>query len=306
MRIVSLLPSATEIVCTLGLADALVGISHDCDYPPEIRSRPVLSQAVVTTDLPSGLIETRIRGQIHRGMSVYHLDEAELARLRPDLILTQELCRVCAPSYTLVRQAAKILDAETRIASLEPTGLGGILDNILLVGEMTGTLERARAIAADLRRRIDAVRAAVAGLPRPRVATIEWLDPIYVGGHWVPEMVEIAGGTDLFGKAGEPSFVVEWDRLLAARPDVLVVMPCGFDISRTRRETHLLTSRPGWPALPAVRAARVYLTDASAYFNRPGPRIITGLEILASVLHEGSVPARLPAASVEPLQPQSA
>jgi len=168
MRICSLLPSATEIVCSLGLADALVGISHDCDYPPEIRSRPALSQAIVTTDLPSGLIETRIRDQIHRGMSVYHLDETELARLRPGLILTQELCQVCAPSYTLVKQAAKILEAEARIASLEPTGLAGILDNILLVGEMTGTLDRARAVVDDLHRRIKAVRSAVSGRPRPR------------------------------------------------------------------------------------------------------------------------------------------
>ena len=305
MRIVSLLPSATEIVCSLGLADALVGISHDCDYPPEIRSRPALSQAIVTTDLPSGLIETRIRDQIHRGMSVYHLDETELARLRPDLILTQELCQVCAPSYTLVKQAAKILEAEARIASLEPTGLAGILDNILLVGEMTGTLDRARAVVDDLHRRIKAVRSAVSGRPRPRVVAIEWLDPMYVGGHWVPEMVEIAGGEDIFGKAGEPSFVVEWDRVLEAQPDVVVVMPCGLDITRTRREIGLLTGLPGWKDLPAVRAGRVYLTDASAYFNRPGPRIVTGLEILAFILHPGSLSAPIPAQSVEKLSSEA-
>lgn len=306
MRIVSLLPSATEIVCTLGLADALVGISHDCDYPPEIRSRPILSQAVVTTDLPSGQIETRIRGQIHRGMSVYHLDEEQLARLRPDLILTQELCQVCAPSYTLVKQAAKILEAEARIASLEPTGLDGILDNILLVGEMTSTLDRAEMVVAGLRRRIEAVRAAVSGSPRPSVACIEWLDPIYVGGHWVPEMVEIAGGTDLFGQAGEPSFTVEWDRIVEARPDVVVVMPCGFDVPRTRREVHLLTERRGWHDLPAVCSGRVHLTDASAYFNRPGPRIVTGLEILASILHPGSLSTPLPAHSVKRLSSETA
>ncbi|HET6379933.1 MAG TPA: cobalamin-binding protein [candidate division Zixibacteria bacterium] len=306
MRIVSLLPSATEIVCALGLADHLVGISHDCDHPPEIRSRPVLSQAVVTTDLPSGLIDARIRGQVHRGLSVYHLDADQLARLRPDLILTQELCQVCAPSYTLVTQAAKVLEADTRIVSLEPAGLDGILDTIRLVGEMTGTAARARALVGELRARIERVRAAVAGRPRPRVAAIEWLDPIYVGGHWVPEMVEIAGGRDLFGRSGEPSFVVEWTRIREAAPDVIVVMPCGFDVARARREIGLLTSRPGWPDLPAVRGGRVYLTDASAYFNRPGPRIVTGLEILAAILHPGAPVPAPPPDAVERLRPPSA
>ena len=288
MRIVSLLPSATEIVCTLGLTESLVGISHDCDYPPAIRSRPVLSEAIVTTDLPSGFIETRIRGQIHRGTSVYHLDEAQLASLRPDLILTQELCRVCAPSYTLVQQAAKVLDAPARIASLEPRTLSDILDNILLIGDLTGAGDRAGLVTSNLRRRIEHVRARAAGLPRPRVVCIEWLDPIYVGGHCVPEMVGIAGGQDVLGKAGEPSFVADWTQVVEAQPDVVVVMPCGFDVVRTRREIGLLTARPGWGDLPAVRGGRVYLTDASSYFNRPGPRIVTGLETLAAILHPGA------------------
>lgn len=194
MRIVSLLPSATEIVCALGLTESLVGISHDCDYPPEIRSRPALSAAIVTADLPSPLIDTRIRDQVHRGTSVYHLDERHLADLRPDLILTQELCAVCAPSYTLVQQAAKILDAEA-----------------------------------------------------------------------------------------------------------LVLMPCGFDIRRARQEIHLLAERPGWETLPAVRSGRVYLTDATSYFSRPGPRIVTGLEILAQILHPEVVRVPLPPGAVEPL-----
>jgi len=303
MRIVSLLPSATEIVCALGLADSLVGISHDCDYPPEIRTRPVLSEAIVSGELPSAVIDARIRDQLHRGRSVYHLDEAQLARLRPDLILTQELCQVCAPSYTLVKQAAKIVDAEVRITSLEPRGLSDILDNILLVGDLTGTAERARTIVDQLRRRIAAVRRVVADAPRPRVTCIEWLDPIFVGGHWVPEMVEIAGGRDVLGKTGEPSHVVEWAQVVEARPDVVVLMPCGFSVPRTRRELDLLTTRPGWTALPAVRSGRVYLTDASAYFNRPGPRIATGLEILASILHPGSFLGSIPAQSLEQLAP---
>lgn len=301
MRIVSLLPSATEIVSTLGLAESLVGISHDCDFPPEIRNRPVLSEAIVTTDLPSGVIEMLIRGQIHRGKSVYHLDEAQLAHLKPTLILTQELCQVCAPSYTLVKQAAKVLDAETKIASLEPRGLYDILDNILLVGDLTGTGERARTVVQQLRRRIERVRDLTAGMERPRVACIEWLEPIYAGGHWIPEMVEIAGGRDVLAKAGEPSFLVEWEDLLATAPEVVVVMPCGFDVARTRQEVHLLTNRRGWDQIPAARTGRVYLTDATSYFNRPGPRIVTGLEILAAILHPDAFEAAAPLDGYAPL-----
>ncbi|HEU4798556.1 MAG TPA: cobalamin-binding protein [bacterium] len=301
MRIVSLLPSATEIVSTLGLTESLVGISHDCDFPPEIRSKPVLSEAIVTTDLPSAVIETQIRGQVHRGKSVYHLDEAQLAQLRPNLILTQELCQVCAPSYTLVKQAAKVLDAETKIASLEPRGLYDILDNILLVGDLTDTGERAHAVVQQLRRRIEQIRVIAAGRERPRVACLEWLDPLYAGGHWIPEMVEIAGGRDVLAKPGEPSFLVEWDDVLEAAPDVVVMMPCGFDIPRTRQELHLLTNRRGWDQLPAVRSGRVYLTDATAYFNRPGPRIVTGLEILGAILHPDAFEAATPLEGYTPL-----
>lgn len=299
MRIASLLPSATEMVCALGLADSLVGISHDCDYPPEIRSKPVLSEALVTTDLPSGMIAARIRGQIHKGKSVYHLDESQLAHLRPDLILTQELCTVCAPSYTLVQQAAKVLDASTKIVSLEPRGLLDILDNILLLGELTRAEQQAEALASAMRARIARVRVAAAGLATPRVVCLEWLDPLYAGGHWMPEMVTIAGGKDVLGKAREPSFVVSWDEMVAAEPEVIVVMPCGFDVARTRKEIHLLTERPGWQDLLAVRTGRVYLTDATSYFNRPGPRIVDGLEILATTLHPEVFSSPLPSGAVQ-------
>lgn len=301
MRIVSLLPSATEMVAALGLTDQLVGISHDCDYPSEIRTRPVLSEAIVTTDLPSGLIETRIRGQVHKGKSVYHLDGPQLTSLRPDLILTQELCNVCAPSYTLVQQAAKLLDAETKIVSLEPLGLLDILDNILLVGELAGRTAQAEALVSSLRARIDRVRAGAAGLPAPRVACLEWLEPLYVAGHWVPEMVEIAGGRDVLGRPREPSFVATWEEIVAAGPETIVLMPCGFDAPRTRREIHLLTERPGWHDLAAVQAGRVYLTDASSYFNRPGPRIVTGLELLATILHPEALTYSLPTGALERL-----
>jgi iron complex transport system substrate-binding protein len=284
MRIVSLVPSATEITCALGLAEALVGISHDCDFPPDVLGKPVLSEAAITVAEPSGAIEGRIRGLVHAGRSVYHLAEEVLTRLAPDLILTQELCTVCAPSYSLVKRAAKLLDAEAKIVSLEPRGLGDVLDNILLVGELTGTTQRAHALVEHLEARIETIRAC-GTVHRPRVVCVEWMDPIYVGGHWVPEMVEIAGGLDVLGRRGEPSRAVGWDEVVAADPEILVLMPCGFDVMRTRAEMGALTTRPGWSELPAVRRGRVFLTDASSYFNRPGPRLIEGLEMLASVIH---------------------
>jgi len=300
MRIATLLPSATEIVCALGLSESLVGISHDCDYPPEIRDRPVLSEAIVGADLPSRTIDDRIRGHVHKGKSVYHLDERQLAQLRPDLILTQELCEVCAPSYTVVKQAAKVLEADTKIVSLEPLGLMDVLDNILLVGTVTGARARAEHLVTLLRERIKRVKEAAARLPARSVVCLEWLDPLYVAGHWVPEMVELAGGHDLLGRRAQPSYVVEWDAIRTADPDVLVVMPCGFDIPRVREEIHLLTDRPGWTGLRAVREGFVYLTEATSYFSRPGPRLVDGLEILARILHP-HVSVKVPSGSMERL-----
>jgi iron complex transport system substrate-binding protein len=298
MRIVSLVPSATEIVCALGLTHALVGISHDCDFPPDVLGKPVLSEAAITVTQSSGAIEARIRGLVHTGRSVYHLDEEVLTRLAPDLILTQELCTVCAPSYSLVKQAAKLLDADAKIVSLEPRGLSDVLDNILLVGELTGTAHRALALVEQFEARIETVRARTI-LHRPRVVCLEWMDPVYVGGHWVPEMVEVAGGIDVLGRRGEPSRAVGWDEVVAAGPDILVLMPCGFDIVRSRAEMGALTARPGWAGIPAVRRRRVFLTDASSYFNRPGPRLIEGLETLASVIHPEAWPSSRTAGRIE-------
>ncbi len=307
MRIVSLVPNATEIVYALGLGEALVGVSHDCDFPPEIRGKPVLSQAIIGADAHSAATDSRIREAVHSGTSVYHLDAEALARLNPDLILTQELCAVCAPSYTLVTKAAKLLESDVKIVSLEPHRLGDVLDNIRLVGELTGTEPRARALVTSLRGRIEAVAArgahaiTDAGTPRPRVVCLEWLDPIYVGGHWVPEMVDAAGGVDVMGRSGESSRAVEWGEVVAARPEVLVLMPCGYDIARTRAELDALTARPGWHALPAVQAGRVFLTDASSYFNRPGPRLVDGIQMLVAALHASSFCNRLPAGAIEPM-----
>lgn len=307
MRIVSLVPNATEIVCSLGLAQAIVGVSHDCDFPLEIRGKPVLSQAIIGADARSAATDSRIRQAVHSGTSVYHLDAEALRRLNPDLILTQELCAVCAPSYTLVTKAAKLLESDVKIVSLEPRRLRDVLDNIRLLGELTGTESRALALVEHLEARIDAVAAraasAISGarVRRPRVVCLEWLDPIYVGGHWVPEMVEAAGGIDVMGHPGAPSRVVKWEEVVAAHPEVLVLMPCGYDIARTRAELGTLTARARWQALPAVQAGRVFLTDASSYFNRPGPRLVDGIEMLAAaLLAEASVNGLL-AGSIEPM-----
>ena len=301
MRIVSLLPSATEIVCALGLSDALVGISHDCDYPPTVAGKPVVSQAVITTTLSSGEIDRRIRGQLHQGLSVYHLDQAQLGRLEPTLILTQELCEVCAPSFSLVEAAARQAGSDSRIVSLEPHGLEDILDNIALVGELTGRGDDAGSLVADLRRRIQQVEGAVVGLPRPTVVCVEWLDPLFVAGHWIPEMVEAAGGSDLLGHPRAHSSVIEWPAIVEADPEVLVLMPCGFDLGRTRDEAELLMDLPGGSELKAVRSRRVYATNGTAYFNRPGPRIVDGLEILAAILHPQTVSWPLPQDGFEKL-----
>lgn len=301
LRIVSLLPSATEIVCALGLSDALVGISHDCDYPPTVAGKPVLSQAVITATLSSGEIDRRIRGQLHQGLSVYHLDQAQLGRLEPTLILTQELCEVCAPSFSLVEAAARRAGSDSRIVSLEPHGLEDILENIALVGELTGRRDDAGSLVGDLRRRIQQVKGAVAGRPRPTVVCLEWLDPLFIAGHWVPEMVEAAGGSDLLGHPRDHSSVIEWPAVVEADPDVLVLMPCGFDVSRTREEAEPLRSRPRWGTLTAVRSERVYATNGTAYFNRPGPRIIDGLEILAAILHPEAVDGPIPESAFERL-----
>lgn len=283
MRIVSLLPSATEIVCALGLADDLVGVSHDCDYPESVAGKRVLSDALVSPAMPSPQIDAAIRGHVHSGKSVYHLDGALLAALRPDLILTQELCRVCAPSFTDVRRAARVLEGRTRIVSLEPHGVEEILETIAEVGRLAGAGTAAADVVAGLRARLARVTGMPAPAPRPRAVCLEWLDPLFVAGHWVPEMVGMAGGDDVVGRAGRDSHVVEWAEIVAAAPDVIVVMPCGFDIARTRDEIGLLTRRPGWNDLPAVRGGRVYLTDGSAFFSRPGPRVVRGLEILAEI-----------------------
>lgn len=286
MRICSLLPGATEVVVRLGRARHLVGISHECDYPPEIRTKPVLVRARVDVGLPSHEIDRRIRAALAAGEPLYELDETLLVRVRPDLIITQDLCGVCAITPSQLRHALDVLPAPPRVLALAASTLDEVLADIERIGEAIGRVQEAAEFVAQLKDRLQAVLLRVAHAEKyPRVACLEWLDPLFAAGHWVPDMVAYAGGVDVLGKPGSPSVQITWDQVLEAQPDVLVIMPCGFSISRSRQELNLLTARPGWRNLPAVRNGAVFLVEAPAYFNRPGPRLIDGVEILAACLH---------------------
>ncbi|WP_329180159.1 cobalamin-binding protein [Streptomyces decoyicus] len=287
MRIVSLLPAATDIVAELGLTADLVGRTHECDWPPEaIAGVPVVTAAEFSSDtLSSREISDAVGGATHAGSSLYTLDTQALADLAPDVVLTQDLCDVCAVSYRSVSEAVRILDADTRVLSVEPRTLGDVLDCLVTVGALLGVRERAERRREQLRARLAEVERLTAGRPRPRVVAIEWLDPLWPAGHWVPEQITCAGGTPLLAAPGEHTRPMEWAAVRAARPDVLLVLPCGFSPDRTLRERDLLTELPGWDELPAVRNDAVWVLNGPAYFNRPGPRVVRGAEVLAHVLH---------------------
>ncbi|MEU8940831.1 MULTISPECIES: cobalamin-binding protein [Streptomyces] len=288
MRIVSLLPAATDIVAELGLAADLVGRTHECDWPPRaVAGVPVVTSAGFSPDdLSSREISAAVGGAAHSGSSLYALDTEALGALRPEVVLTQDLCDVCAVSYAGASRAVRVLDGGPRVLSLEPRTLEDVLDCLVTVGELLGVREHARERRAALADRLEAVRERTAGRrPRPRVVAIEWLDPLWPAGHWVPEQIAYAGGEALLAAPGEHTRPMDWEAVRAARPDVLLLMPCGFAPERTLRERELLTSLPGWEELPAVRAGAVWVLDGPAYFNRPGPRVVRGAEVLAQVLH---------------------
>ncbi|MFJ6948646.1 cobalamin-binding protein [Streptomyces wuyuanensis] len=305
MRIVSLLPAATDIVAELGLAGSLVGRTHECDWPPEaVASVPVVTSAGFSSDtLSSREISDAVGGSRHSGSSLYALDSAALASLAPDVVLTQDLCDVCAVSYTAVSRAVRVLDAETRVLSLEPRTLDDVLDCLLRVGRLLGVEQVAAERNAELTARLRSVGERTSGLPRPRVVAIEWLDPLWPAGHWVPEQISVAGGLPLLAEAGEHTKPMRWDDVVAARPDVLLVLPCGFTPERTERERGLLTRLPGWFELPAVRRGAVWVLDGPAYYNRPGPRVVRGAEVLAQVLHSVRVGAPVTTGEARRLTP---
>ncbi|WP_431920620.1 ABC transporter substrate-binding protein [Amycolatopsis tucumanensis] len=284
MRIVSLLPAATDLVAELGLAGQLVGRTHECDWPPGVEDVPVVTGSGLHTAMSSREISQAVGGA-HAGSALYALDAAKLAALRPDVVLTQDLCEVCAVSYRRVTDAVRMMDAGPRVLSLEPRTLAEVLDCLLLLGDVLGVPDVARAKHARLLARLADLRERTRDLPRPRVAAIEWLDPVWPAGHWVPEQIAAAGGEPLLARPGEHTKAIDWAAVTAAEPDVLLLLPCGLPPARTEAELGLLTSRPGWADLRAVRAGQVWILDGPSYFNRPGPRVVRGAEILAHVLH---------------------
>jgi iron complex transport system substrate-binding protein len=290
MRIASLLASATEIVFALGADDQLVAISHECDYPPEALTRPRVSRPRFDpSGLSSGAIDAAVREAMAIHGSVYELDAEALRAAHPDVLLAQEVCEVCAVPTSLARRAGDLLDPAPRVVSLDAHTVDGILDTITQVGDVAGVPERAAELVAELRARIAEVERRVAGRPRPRVLALEWLDPVFVPGHWGPEMIARAGGENLFGEAGRRSQQVPWDALADADPDVLLVLPCGYGLDAARAEADRHAERLHEIAGRAIVSGRAWVLDGSSYFNRSGPRVVDGIEILGAILHPEAV-----------------
>jgi iron complex transport system substrate-binding protein len=300
-RIVSLLPSATEIVYALGLGDALVGVTFECDFPPAARTKPVVSDTSLPTGLSPADIDRVVTERTDAHESIYTLDEGALRALDPDLVLTQDLCAVCAVDVSEVADALDHLGCEARVLTLDPQTLDDVLLDIQTVADVTGCHARGRECVASLRDRLGRVAAAVDGRPRPRVFVLEWTDPPFNAGHWLPDMVTAAGGEPVLARSGAYSEAVTWAAIVGAAPDVVVVAPCGYDLTGTLELVESPDLRAELAATPAGTAGRVWAVDASAYFVRPGPRLVDGVEILAGILHPdawappaGDVAARLP------------
>ncbi len=287
LRIVSLIASATEIVCALGYEDQLVGRSHECDYPPSVARLPVCTEPKFNTLGTSYEIDQRVKNILADALSVYRVHADKLKELQPDVIVTQSHCEVCAVSLRDVEQAlCSWIDSRPQLVSLEPHALSDVWGDIRRVAEALGNSERGDELVGRLKRRISAILEKARGLPqRPTVACIEWIDPLMAAGNWMPELVAIAGGVNLFGSAGKHSPWMTWEQLRQEDPEVIVVLPCGFDIRRSREEMPALTEKPDWTDLQAVRGRRLCLTDGNQFFNRPGPRLAESLEILAEILH---------------------
>ena len=286
-RIVSLIASATEIVCALGFEEQLVGRSHECDYPESVRRLPVCTAPKFDVEGSSRQIDERVKALLTDALSVYRVDAELLRGLEPDVIVTQSHCEVCAVSLRDVERAVcSWLRACPKLVSLAPNRLADVWTDIELVAEALDARERGEGLIRSLQSRMDAIATRARALAlRPTVACVEWIDPLMAAGNWMPELVETAGGVNLFGEAGKHSPWMTWEQLVERNPDVIVVLPCGFDIERSRREMPALTVRPEWLRLRAVRDGRVFLADGNQFFNRPGPRLVESLEILAELLH---------------------
>jgi iron complex transport system substrate-binding protein len=280
MRIVSLVPSATEMLFALGLGDEVVAVTHECDYPAAVLELPRVTRDVLPAGLSSAQIDAAVKERTLRGESIYELDDEALRALEPDLIVTQALCTVCAVSYDDVRAVAQTLEEPPRVISLDPNTVGEVLGDARTLAAATGSTDAAAELVHDAAGRIDRVRTRVRRHRHPRVAALEWLDPPFAAGHWVPQLIEFAGGEDILGFAGERSEERTWEEIIAASPDIVVVMPCGYDAEIAHREAEMHREQ-----LAAVGAGEVVAVDAAAYFSRPGPRIVEGLELLAHIIH---------------------
>ena len=286
MRIISLVPHATELLYALGLGDQVVGVTHECDFPADAATKEQVTRDKLPKGLTAKQIDEAVRAATEDGGSIYELDEDKLRWLEPDLIVTQDLCAVCAVSAGDVRQIAEELPSRPQVLSLDPTTVGETMADIRTVAQITGTERAALDLVARQRARIDAVRKAVKGAERPSVACLEWFDPVFVAGHWTPQLVELAGGLDLLGMPGEHSEQSTWELVAAAQPDLVVCMPCGYDAPRAHLEAELFAHE-----LKRIGARRTVAVDASASFSRPGPRLVDGLELLGHLLHPDLVPA---------------
>jgi iron complex transport system substrate-binding protein len=280
MRIASLVPSATEMLFALGLGDSVVAVTHECDFPPQARSLPHLTRTVLPQGLSAGEIDSAVKATVGEGRALYELDEEQLAAVAPDLIVTQAVCDVCAVSFDDVVKVAARLPSEPRVLQQDPSTLGEMLEDVVRLGEATRAEAEAHELRGELEGRLAAVRAAVTGAPRPRTIALEWLDPPYVGGHWVPEMISIAGGEDVAGPPGLKSPEVEWGALSGLEPDAVIAMPCGLYAEEAQIE-----ALERWERIASLGAARVYAVDAASTFSRPGPRLVDGVELLGHILH---------------------
>jgi iron complex transport system substrate-binding protein len=293
MRIVSLLPSSTEIVAALGRAGQLVGRSHECDFPPEVKTLPILTEPKFPVEGSSQEIDQSVRKLVEQGLSVYAIHADLLNELAPDVIITQSQCEVCAVNYQEVEAAVKsVVNSEPTVVDLEPVGYADIFEDITRVGVALDCSPQADELIKQVQDRIAAVRDKVSSeTARPTVACIEWLDPLMNAANWMPDLVEQAGGVNLFGQASEHSHELKWEDIQEADPDIMVIMPCGYGIAQARNEMKLLTQQPGWKDLKAVKHKKVFLVDGNQYFNRPGPRIADSVEILAEIFYPGLFPA---------------
>lgn len=308
MRIVSLLPSATETICLLGLGDQLVGVTHECDHPPFVRGLPKLTETRIPSHLSSAEIDAQVRAELAAGeeRSLYRLDRAALERAAPDLVVTQTLCDVCAVAESEVQAATCSLPGRPRVLNLEPQTLEEVLKSIRTLADAAGVSKRGMEVVAALRQRVAAVRLRTSTLrpeERPRALLLEWIDPPFSCGHWSPQLVEWAGGVEGLGRLGCRSRTLAWNEVFAWNPEVVVVAACGFDVARTRQDLRIADSVPGWKEMEAVRTGRVHLVDGSQFFSRPGPRLVDSLEMLAHALHPSlhPLPPGVPAA--EPAYP---